>query len=102
MNLVENPVEHNKNIEESDESSLVDKGGYHQLVRRSIYLSHTHLDSAYVISVVSQFVHSPWESPMKAVYRILRDLKSSPRKALLFARHDRLKVELVQMQIGLG
>jgi hypothetical protein len=89
----DNPVEQNKKLEESDESSLVDKGRYQRLVGRLIYLSHTRPDIAYAVSVVSQFMHLPRESHMEAVYRILRYLKSSPGKGLLFAQHDHLKVE---------
>ena len=38
-------------------------------------------------------MHSPRETHMKAVRRILRYLKSSPGKGVLFARHDHLKIE---------
>jgi hypothetical protein len=57
--VVDNQVEKNKKLEESDESYLVDKGRYQRLVGRSIYLLHT------------------CESHMKAVERILRYMKSS-------------------------
>jgi hypothetical protein len=68
---VDNPVEQNKKLEESDVSSLVDKGRNQQLVGLLIYLSHTHPDNAYAISIVSRFMHTPWESHMQAIYRIL-------------------------------
>jgi hypothetical protein len=54
----DNPVEVNVKLREDSESPLVDKGRYQRLVGRLIYLSHTHLDIAYVVSVVSQFMHS--------------------------------------------
>jgi hypothetical protein len=56
---IDNPVEQNKMFEESDESPLVDKGRYQQLVGRLIYLSHTCLNIAYEVSIVSQFMQSP-------------------------------------------
>jgi len=62
----------------------VDKGIYQRLVGRLIYLSHTRPDIAYV-SVVSQFMYSPREPHMEAVYHILRYLKSSLGKGLLFS-----------------
>jgi len=71
---------------------LMDKGMYQQLVCRLIYLTHTRPNIAYV-NVVSQFIHSPHESHMEAIYRILRYLKSSSGKGLLFSRHDHLKIE---------
>jgi hypothetical protein len=89
----DNPVEVNVKLGEDSESPLVDKGRYQQLVGRLIYLSHTRPNIAYAASVVSQFMHSPRESHMEAVYRILRYLKSSPGKGLLFSRHGHLKIE---------
>jgi hypothetical protein len=89
----DNPIEVNVKLGEDSESPLVDKGRYQRLVGRLIYLSHTRSDIAYAVSVISQFMHSPRESHMEAVYRILRYLKSSPGKGLLFSRHGHLKIE---------
>jgi hypothetical protein len=89
----DNPVEVNVKLGECGKNPLVDKGKYQRLVRRLIYLSHTRLDITYAVSVVSQFMHSPREPHMEAVYRILRYLKSSPSKGLLFSPHDHLKIE---------
>ena len=57
-----------------------------------IYLSHTRPDVAYVVSVVSQFMHNPSECHMDVVLQILRYLKSAPRKGLLFSKHNHLEV----------
>jgi len=89
----DNPVEVNVKLGECGKSPLVDKGRYQRLVGGLIYLSHTRLDITYAVSVVSQFMHSPREPHMEAVYRILRYLKSSPGKGLLFSQHDHLKIE---------
>ena len=58
-----------------------------------IYLSHTRLDIAYAISVVSQFMHYPSEVHMSAVTWILHYLKSSPRKRLMFSKNNHLNIE---------
>ena len=58
-----------------------------------IYLSHTLLDIAYTISVVSQFMHCPSEDHMGAVIRILRYLKSTQRKRLMLSNNDHLNIE---------
>ena len=58
-----------------------------------IYLSHTRPDIAYVVSVVSQFMHNPSEEHMNAVIRILHYLKSSPGKGLMFSKNNHLNVE---------
>jgi hypothetical protein len=90
---IDNPVEVNVKLGECGKSPLVDKGRYQRLVGRLIYLSHTCPNIAYAVSVVSQFMHTPREPHMEVVYRILRYLKSSPGKGLLFSQHDHLKIE---------
>lgn len=57
-----------------------------------LFISHPP-NIAYVVSVVSQFMLSPWELHMEAIYRILCYLKSSSGKELLFSRHDHLKIK---------
>ena len=56
----------------------VDRERYQRLVGRLIYLSHTRPDIAFAVSVVSQYMHSPKESHLEAVYKILKYLKGSP------------------------
>jgi hypothetical protein len=58
-----------------------------------MYLAHTRPDLAYALSVISQFMHSPSEEHMKVVTRILRYLKSSPSKDILFKKGDNLKID---------
>jgi len=72
---------------------LVDKGRYQRLVGRLIYLSHTRPDIAYAVSVVSQFMHEPYEEHLEAVHRILRYLKGTPGKGLFFGRNESRKIE---------
>ena len=72
----------------------VDREKYQRLVGRLIYLSHTRLDIAFVVSVVNQYMHSPKESHLKAMYKILRYLKSSPKRGLFFKKSDSKKVEI--------
>ncbi|XP_050890665.1 secreted RxLR effector protein 161-like [Lathyrus oleraceus] len=64
----------------------VDTGRYQILVGKLIYLSHTRPDIAFLVSVVSQFIHSPFEEHLEAVYKILRYLKGNPGKRLLFKK----------------
>lgn len=66
------------------------KERYQRIVGKLIYLSHTRPDIAYAVSVVSQFMHSPH---MNAVTRILRHLKYSPGKGLMFTKNDHLNVD---------
>ena len=64
----------------------VDKGRYQRLVGKLIYLAHTRPDIAFPVSVVSQFMHAPYEEHLDAVYRILRYLKAAPGKGLFFGK----------------
>lgn len=43
------------------------KERYHRLVDKLIYLSHIRLNIAYVVIIVSQFMHNPSENHMGAV-----------------------------------
>ena len=72
----------------------VDRERYQRLVGRLIYLSHTRPDIAFAVSVVSQYMHSPKESHLEAVYKILRYLKGFPRRGLFFKKSDSKKVEI--------
>jgi hypothetical protein len=69
------------------------KERYQRLVGKLIYLSHTRPDIAYAISVVSQFMHRLSEDHMDVVTRILRYLKSSPGKGLMFLKNNQLNVD---------
>ena len=53
----------------------MDRERYQQLVGRLIYLSHTRLDIAFAVSVVSQHMHLLKESHLEALYKILRYIK---------------------------
>lgn len=51
-----------------------------------IYLTHTRPDIAFLMRVVSQLMHSPYEWHLEVVYRILRYLKDAPGKGLCFKK----------------
>ena len=86
------PIEQNHRLRK-DVGNPVDKECYQRLVGRLIYISHTRPDIAFAVSVVSQFMHDPRSSHMNAVYRILRYLKSSPGKDLLYTKQGSIQVE---------
>ena len=80
------PIDQNHQLGTITEGIPVEKGRYQRLVDRLIYLSHTKSDIAFVVNMVSQFMHSPLECHMDVVLRILRYLKLTPRKVLLFSK----------------
>ncbi|XP_004297918.1 PREDICTED: uncharacterized mitochondrial protein AtMg00810-like [Fragaria vesca subsp. vesca] len=88
---VDTPIEQNHRIAEYPYQVPTDKSRYQRLVGRLIYLSHTRPELAYTVSVVSQYMHNPSEDHMNAVMRILRYLKSTPGKGLVFRKHGQLR-----------
>lgn len=70
-----------------------DKERYQRLVGPQIYISHTFPNIAYVVSMVSQFMHEPSEAHMNGVTRIMRYLKIAPGKGLMFSKHTHMEVE---------
>ena len=54
--LVSTLVEPNLKLGEAVEDASVDREMYQRLVRRLIYLSHTRLDIAYAVSVISSTI----------------------------------------------
>jgi len=85
---VDTPIEQNHCLAEYPDQIPTDRARYQRLVGRLIYLAHTRPDVAYAVSVVSQFMHNPSASHMDAVVRILRYLKSSPGRGVLFSKHN--------------
>ena len=89
---VDTPIEVNHNLKENV-GEMVYTERYQRLVGRLIYLSHTRLDIAYAVSLVSQFMHNPRTIHLDVVFRILRYLKSNPGKGLLFSNNGHLGIE---------
>ena len=83
-----------KKIGTEKNNAPVDKGRYQRLVGRLIYLSHTRPNIGFSISVVSQFMNNPTKEHMEAVNRILRYLKMTPGKGLLYKKNYTRDVEV--------
>jgi len=62
------------------------------MMGRLIYLSHKHPDITYAISLVSQFMHNPSEVHMETTLRVLKYLKSSPGRGILFKKNNHLNL----------
>ncbi|XP_016650515.1 PREDICTED: uncharacterized mitochondrial protein AtMg00810-like [Prunus mume] len=75
--LADTAIEMNQKLCEDMDQEPTKKEQYQRLFGRLIYLAHIRPDIAYVVRVVSQFMHSPSVSHRNAVDRILRYLKSA-------------------------
>ncbi|CAL2258010.1 unnamed protein product [Prunus armeniaca] len=89
---VNTPMEENHKLGECTDHKPTNKDQYQRLVGRLIYLSHTRPDITHVVSVVSQFLHSPSEVHRDALNRILRYLRSTPGKGLMYSKQGHLDV----------
>lgn len=87
------PIEPNVKLQPVKTKKVQNREQYQRLVGRLIYLSHTRPDIAFAVSMVSQFMHSPGSQHFDAVYRILRYLKGTPGKGLIFKKYGHLQVE---------
>ena len=56
---------------------LDDFGKYQRLIGRLLYLTMTRPDIAFVVQVLSQFMHSPKTSHMEAVIRVVKYIKGT-------------------------
>jgi hypothetical protein len=86
------PIDQNHKLT-TQSGELVDKERYQKLVGRLLYLCHTRPDIAYVVSVVSRYMHEPQSGHLEAVHRILRYLKGTPGKGLWFKNNGHLGID---------
>ncbi|XP_073219751.1 uncharacterized protein [Cicer arietinum] len=87
------PVDPNIKLGSAEEDIVVDKEMSQRLVGRLIYLSHTRPDIAFVVSLVSQFMHQPKEAHLQVALRIVQYLKGTPGRGILFKRNKSVSLE---------
>ena len=90
---IDTPIEQNHRLGLFPDQVPTHKEQYQMIMGRLIYWSHTRPDIAYVVSVVSQLMHSPSEAHVDAVICILRYLKMAPGRGLVFSKNGHLNVE---------
>ena len=66
--LVATLIEQNHRLSEAPKEKKVDQKIYQQIVGRLIYLAHTRPNIAYLVSVISQFMHDPREIHPQTTY----------------------------------
>lgn len=97
---VDTPIEANRKIGYAKGEVPVDKGRCQRLVGRLIYLSQTRPDITYAISVVSQFMHEPYEEPLEAVHEFSDISRAHLGRdcSLEEMSQERLKLSLMQIE----
>jgi hypothetical protein len=89
---VDTPMIPNLKLDAYTDHTPTNVNRYQRFVGKLIYLAHTRSDIAYVVSIVSQFMHSPKEEHLEAVIRILIYLKGTPGKDIVFRKNSHLQV----------
>uniref|UniRef100_A0A803LBV2 Uncharacterized protein n=1 Tax=Chenopodium quinoa TaxID=63459 RepID=A0A803LBV2_CHEQI len=84
------PMVMNHGLQILEDAELVNQTEYQKLVGKLIYLSHTRPDLAYAVGVVSRFMHKPQKQHLEAIYRILRYLKGTVGKGVMYKKHGHL------------
>lgn len=77
-----------------NDGNPVERDRCQRLMGKLIYLSYNRPDIAFVVSMVSQHMHSPKEARLEVVYKILRYLKSFSGRRLFFKKNERREVEV--------
>ena len=90
---IDTPIEKNHKLGEARENAIVECWMYQCLVGKLIYLSYTKPNIVDNVSVISQFMHSPSEVHLEAIYKILCYLKSTPRKGIFFKKNEELSLK---------
>ncbi|KAJ0617172.1 putative RNA-directed DNA polymerase [Helianthus annuus] len=66
--------------------------GFQKLIGKLIYLSLTRPDISYSVQFLSQFMHKPTQVHLDIALRLLRYLKQSPGKGIMFRKTDNLDI----------
>jgi len=89
---VDTPMDPNVKLLPNQGEFYHDPGRYRRLVGKLNYLTMTRPDISFPVSVVSQFLNSPCESHWHAVVRILRYIKGSPGKGLVYSNRGHTNI----------
>jgi len=90
--IFDTPMDPNVKLLSSQGGPLSDPERYRRLVGKLNYLTITRPDISFAISVVSQFLNSPCIDHWNAVICILKYIKGSPGKDLLYGHNNHSKV----------
>lgn len=84
---VKTPLETGIKLQSDEGKPMEDASRNRQLVGTLIYLTVTHPDIFFAVSLVIQFMQHPKAPHWNAILRMLRYLKSRPCEGLLYTKH---------------
>ena len=89
----ETPMAINHGLEIRERGKPANREQYQRLVGKLIYLAHTRPYIVYAVGVVSQFMHNPQVEHMDAAMRVVRYLKGSPGRGVVFRQNGNLEIQ---------
>ena len=81
---IDTPIDPNDKLLPYQGEPYLEPGRYQRLVGKLNYLTMTKPNISFAVSVVSQFLNSPCDSHWDTVVQILRYIKGSSRKGLVY------------------
>ncbi|XP_070005972.1 uncharacterized mitochondrial protein AtMg00810-like [Nicotiana sylvestris] len=72
---------------------LEDRGSYHRLIGKLLYLTIIRPDISYVVQSLSHFMHAPKESHYEATLHVVRYIKKQPGLGLLMSSYNKEEIE---------
>ncbi|CAL0330280.1 unnamed protein product [Lupinus luteus] len=90
---VPTPMVKHPHLHQQDSAAFHDPEFYRQLVGRLLYLTNTRPDLSFVVQQLSQFMAAPTVNHHKAITRILRYIKGSPRQGLFYPTSSSLQIK---------
>ena len=84
------PIEVNHKLTLDEAEPRVEISSYQKLIGKLLYLLHTRPDICYTLNVLSQFMHSPRNSPFQAANRVLRYLKGTAGLVITYRKTGKL------------
>ena len=89
---VDTPMDLNVKLVPSQGELLRNPGRYRRLVGKLNYFTITRPDISFPVSVVSQFLQSPYDNHWDVVVRILRYIKGTPGQGVLYENRGHTQV----------
>ena len=90
--FVDTPMDPNVKLLPNQGEPLSDPEKYRRLVGKFNYLTVTPPDISFAANMVSQFLYCPCEDHWNAIIRIVKYIKGSPGKGLLYGHNNHTKV----------